>query len=162
MIIIVSLLFMSILCLPTRGFPSISAPPCFRGTPRTVPLQSTDLRLLLKPAVDQFFLTDEREARSAAYLFWVLIQPVLLSSELNEIMQNTVVSLKREGKQTFNSLAAGQQGALQFALKPLQNMFSRALIKAFAVKHRLRLAVLGNLRPFAIYDNLLSSSLICP
>ena len=71
----------------------------------------TDLRLLLKPSVDQSFLTDEREARSAAYLFWVVIQPVLLSSELNEIMQNTVVALKREGKQTFNSLAAGQRGA---------------------------------------------------
>ena len=41
-------------------------------------------------------------------------------------------------------------------------MFSRALIKAFAIKHQLHLAVLGNLRPFAIFDNLLSSSLICP
>ena len=122
----------------------------------------TDLRLMLKPTVDQSFLTDEREARSAAYLFWVVVQPVLLSSELNEIMQNTVVALKREGKQTFSSLASGQQGALQFALKPLQNMFSRALIKAFAVKHRMHLAVLGTLRPFAIYDSLLSSSLICP
>ena len=104
----------------------------YLGTPllpwNTTHRSPTDLRLLLKPAVDQSFLTDEREARSAAYLFWVVIQPDLLSSELNEIMQNTVVALKREGKQTFNSLATGQQGALQFALKPLQNMFSRALI----------------------------------
>ena len=36
----------------------------------------TDLRLLLKPTVDQSFLTDETEARSAAYLFWVVVQPV--------------------------------------------------------------------------------------
>ena len=72
----------------------------------------SDLRLLLKPTVGQSVLTSEREARSAAYLFWVIVQPVLLSSELNEIMQNTVVALKREGKQTFSSLAAGQQGAL--------------------------------------------------
>ena len=77
-------------------------------------------------------------------------------------MQNTVVALKREGKQTFNSLATGQQGALQFALKPLRNMFSRALVKAFAFKHRLRVEVLGTLLPFPIYDVLLSSSLICP
>ena len=126
------------------------------------PRSPTDLRLLLKPSVDQSFLTDEREARAAAYLFWVVLQPVLLSSELNEIMQNTVVALKREGKQTFSSLAAGQQGALQFALQPLQNMFSRALVKSFAVKHRLRLAVLGNLRPFALFDKILSSSLLCP
>ena len=122
----------------------------------------SDLRSLLKPAVGQSALSGERDARSAAYLFWVIVQPVLLSSELNEIMQNTVVALKREGKQTFSSLAAGQQGALHFALKPLQNMFSRALVKAFAFKHRLRPEVLGTLRPFAIYDVLLSSSLICP
>ena len=121
----------------------------------------TDLRLLLKPSVDQSFLTDERDSRTAAYLFWVVLQPVLLSSELNKIMQDTVVALKREGKQTFSSLAAGQQGALQFALKPLKNMFSRTLIKAFAVKHRLRLAVLESLRPFALFEKLLSSSLLC-
>ena len=123
---------------------------------------STDLHLLLKPSVDQSFLTDEWEARAAAYLFWVVLQLVLLSSELNEIMQNTVVTLKREGKQTFSSLASGQQGALRLALKPLQNMFSRALVKSFAVKHRLRLTVLGNLRPFALFDKLISSSLLCP
>ena len=122
----------------------------------------TDLRLLLKPSVDQSFLTDEREARAAAYLFWIVLQPVLQSSELNEIMQNTVVALKREGKQTFSSLAAGQQGVLQFALKPLHNMFSRALVKAFAIKHRLRLVLLGSLRPFALFEKLLSSSLLCP
>ena len=115
-----------------------------------------------KPTVGQSALTGERDARSAAYLFWVIIQPVLLSSDLNEIMQNTVVALKREGKQTFSSLATGQQGALQFALKPLRNVFSRALVKAYAFKHRLRLEVLGTLRPFPIYDTLLSSSLICP
>ena len=86
------------------------------------PRSSSDLRLLLKPAVGQSFLTDELEARAAAYLYWVVLQPVLLSSELNEIMQNTVVALKREGKQTFSSLASGQQGALQLALKPLQNI----------------------------------------
>ena len=126
------------------------------------PRSPTDLQLLLKPSVDQSFLTDEREARAAAYLFWVVLQPVLLSSELNEIMQNTVVSLKREGKQTFSSLASGQQGALRLALKPLQNMFSRALVKSFAVKHRLRLTVLGNLRPFVLFDKLISSSLLCP
>ena len=102
------------------------------------PRSPTDLHLLLKPSVDQSFLTDEREARAAAHLFCVVLQPVLLSSELNEIMQNTVVALKREGKQTF-SLASGQQGALRLALKPLQNMFSWALVKSFAVKHRLRL-----------------------
>ena len=122
----------------------------------------SDLRSLLKPAVGQSVLSGERDACSAAYLFWVIVHQVLLSSELNEIMQNMVVALKREGKQTFSSLAAGQQGALQFALKPLQNMFSRALVKAFAFKHRLRLEVLGTLRPFAIYDVLISSSLICP
>ena len=122
----------------------------------------TDLRLLLKPSVDQSFLTDEREARAAAYLFWVVLQPVLLSSELNEILQNTVVALKREGKQTFSSLASGQQGAIQLALKPLQSMFFRALVKSFAVKHRLRLTVLGILRPFALFDKLISSSLLCP
>ena len=103
---------------------------------------STDLRLLLKPSVGQSFLADEREARAAAYLYWVVLQPVLLSSELNEIMQNTVVALKREGKQT-SSLASGQQGALQLALKPLQNMFSRSLVKSFSIKHNLRLSVLG-------------------
>ena len=81
------------------------------------PRSSSDLRLLLKPSVGQSFLADEREARAAAYLYWVVLQPVLLSSELNEIMQNTVVALKREGKQTFSSLASGQQGALQLALK---------------------------------------------
>ena len=123
---------------------------------------SSDLRSMLKPTVGQSALTGERDARSAAYLFWVIIQPVLLSSDLNEIMQNTVVALKREGKQTFSSLATGQQGALQFALKPLRNVFSRALVKAYAFKHRLRLEVLGTLRPFPIYDTLLSSSLICP
>ena len=123
---------------------------------------SSDLRSLLKPTVGQSALTGERDARSAAYLFWVIIQPVLLSSDLNEIMQNTVVALKREGKQTFSSLATGQQGALQFALKPLRNVFARALVKAYAFKHRLRLEVLGTLRPFPIYDVLLSSSLICP
>ena len=122
---------------------------------------NSDLRSLLKPTVGQSALTGERDARSAAYLFWVIIQPVLLSSDLNEIMQNTVVALKREGKQTFSSLATGQQGALQFALKPLRNVFARALVKAYAFKHRLRLEVLGTLRPFPIYD-LLSSSLICP
>ena len=90
----------------------------------------SDLRSLLKPAVGQSVLSSEREARSAAYLFWVIVQPVPLSSELNEIMQNTVVALKREGKQTFSSLAAGQQGAIQFALKPLQNMFSNAPARA--------------------------------
>ena len=47
------------------------------------PQSPTDLRLLLKPSVDQSFLTDEREARAAACLFWVVLQPVLLSSELN-------------------------------------------------------------------------------
>ena len=125
------------------------------------PRSPTYLRLLLKPSVDQSFLTDEREARAAAYLFWVVLQPVQLSFELNKIMQNTVVALKREGKQTF-SLAAGQQGVLRFALKPLQNMFSRALVKSFAVKHRLRLVVLGSLRPFALFDKLISSSLLCP
>ena len=41
-------------------------------------------------------------------------------------------------------------------------MFSRALVKSFAVKHRLRLTVLGNLRPFALFDKLISSSLLCP
>ena len=123
---------------------------------------SSDLRSLLKPTVGQSALTGERDARSAAYLFWVIIQPVLLSSDLNEIMQNTVVALKREGKQTFSSLATGQQGALHFALKPLRNVFARALVKAYAFKHRLRLEVLGTLRPFPIYDVLLSSSLICP
>ena len=128
----------------------------------TTQRSTSDLRSLLKPAVGQSALTGERDARSAAYLFWVIVQPVLLSSELNEIMQNTVVALKREGKQTFSSLATGQQGALQFALKPLRNMFSRALVKAFAFKHRLRVEVLGTLRPFPIYDVLLSSSLICP
>ena len=126
------------------------------------PRSSTDLRLLLKPSVGQSFLADEREARAAAYLYWVVLQPVLLSSELNEIMQNTVVALKREGKQTFSSLASGQQGALQLALKPLQNMFSRSLVKSFTIKHNLRLSVLGNLRPFALYDLLLSSTLLCP
>ena len=128
----------------------------------TTQRSTSDLRSLLKPAVGQSALTGERDTRSAAYLFWVIVQPVLLSSELNEIMQNTVVALKREGKQTFSSLATGQQGALQFALKPLRNMFSRALVKAFAFKHRLRVEVLGTLRPFPIYDVLLSSSLICP
>ena len=123
---------------------------------------SSDLRSLLKPTVGQSALTGERDARSAAYLFWVIIQPVLLSSDLNEIMQNTVVALKREGKQTFSSLASGQQGALQFALKPLRNVFARALVKAYAFKHRLCLEELGTLRPFPIYDVLLSSSLICP
>ena len=126
------------------------------------PRSSSDLRLLLKPSVGQSFLADEREARAAAYLYWVVLQPVLLSSELNEIMQNTVVALKREGKQTFSSLASGQQGALQLALKPLQNMFSRSLVKSFSIKHNLRLSVLGHLRPFALYDLLLSSSLLCP
>ena len=41
-------------------------------------------------------------------------------------------------------------------------MFSRALVKSFAVNHRLRLTVLGNLRPFALFDKLISSSLLCP
>ena len=77
-------------------------------------------------------------------------------------MQNTVVALKREGKQTFSSLASGQQGALQLALKPLQNMFSRSLVMSFAIKHKIRLTVLGNLRPFALFDLLISSSLLCP
>ena len=128
----------------------------------STPRSPTDLRLLLKPSVGQSFLTDEWDARAAAYLYWVVLQPVLLSSELNEIMQNTVVALKTEGKQTFSSLASGQQGALQLALKPLQNMFSRSLVKSFAIKHKLRLTVLGNLRPFALFDLLLSSSLLCP
>ena len=48
------------------------------------------------------------------------------------------------------------------SLPPLKNMLFRALIKAFAVKHRLRLAVLGSLRPFSVHDLLLFSSLICP
>ena len=89
----------------------------------------TDLRLLLKPSVDQSFLTDEREARSAAYLFWVVIQPVLLSSELNEIMQNTVVALKREGKQTFNSLRppSFSQSRLDLLL-PVQEWVAKGVI----------------------------------
>ena len=74
---------------------------------------------LLKPSVEQSFLAAERDARSAAYLLWVVVHPILLASELNDIMQNKVVAIKREGKQTFSSLAEGQQGALALAFSPL-------------------------------------------
>ena len=73
----------------------------FAGTCHMTLLFS-DLRLLFNTLIHSDFCTDEADARHAAHINWVLLQPFLVTSDLINIIHNTVVATKVEEKQPFS------------------------------------------------------------
>ena len=106
-------------------------------------LPTSDIKSLFKPRAPQDWCKQEADARQAANIYWALLQPFLVTADLEDVIHHTVVATKVEGKQPLSALVGGSQEALWLGIGHMMNMFLWVTLKAFKLK--LSSIVLGRL-----------------